>query len=260
MCKVLKHFKILTMKLFNSFQNIISSDQPFANERFVKYAAVLKEKFHSHNLSLTAMFIKTKMGSAQPHDLLALSKHFDFMHISPNYIEGLIRLGVPPFKIVMKMEFMGRGRIAPDTVHITLGYNEVCEILSKDKTSSWIVNYDHEVKANIAKRDNGIGKQMDVIIFPSSRSIANEMRYVIRRELAGALAYNLNMDDHLGKCKLDNDTFDDFHTIEGVKLNIPMRCNTTLPLVKTINDAIEVAVDEVIQETKITGQRHYFQS
>lgn len=206
------------------------------------------------------MFIKTKMGPAQPHDLLALSKYFDFMHIPSKYIEGLIRMGVPPSKIIMKIDFMGRGAIQPNTVHKTMGYNEVCAALSKDRTSKWEKYYDDEIKANIAKRDNGIGKQMDVIVFPSSRKIANDMRYIVRRELAGALAYTLNIDDYLGKCGLDDDTFEDFQTMTGVTLHIPMRYNTTFPLVKTINDAIQVAIDELIQETNIIRQPYLFQS
>ncbi|XP_055305034.1 probable chitinase 2 [Sitodiplosis mosellana] len=242
------------LELTWSFDN----DQPFANERFAKYAAVLMEKFQSHNLLLTSMFVKMKMGPSQPHDLLAFSKYFDFMLIAPNYIDGLIRMGVASSKIVIKTEFMGRGRISPDSIHKTLGYNEVCEMLSSNGESKWVQYYDHEVKAKIAKRENGIGKQMDVIVFPSSRTIANEMRYFVRRELAGALAYTLNVDDYLGKCGMDDDTFNDFRTISGVTLKIPMRHNTTFPLLRTMNDAILVAIDEFTQETNIMQQPHYF--
>lgn len=234
----------------------IFSDQPFANERFAKYAAALRDKFQSQNLSLTTMFIKTKFGPSQPHDLLALSKYFDFILISPNYIEGLIRLGVPSSKIVMKMEFMGRGQIHPDSKRKTLGYNEVCKVLSDDGASKWVKHYDHEVKAKIAKRDNGPGKQMDIIIFPSSRTIANEMRYVVRRDLAGALAYTLNVDDYLGKCGMDDDTFQDFQTMINDKENIPSKHNTTFPLLRTINDAIDKAFNE--SKMNIMQQQHYF--
>lgn len=204
------------------------------------------------------MFIKTKMAPAQPHDLLALSKYFDFMTIPLNYIEGLIKMGVPSSKIVVKIEFMGRGRISPETIHRTMGYNQVCEILSKDATTNWEKYYDHEIKANVAKRNNGIGKEMDIIIFPSNRNIANYMRYIVRNELAGAMAYNLNIDDYLGKCTRDNDIFNDFKTKVGITLHIPMQNYTKFPLLNSINNAIEVAIDEITQERNITQSIHKF--
>ena len=70
------------------------------------------------------------------------------------------------------------------------------------------------------------------------------------------LAYTLNVDDYLGKCGMDDDTFQDFQTITNDKENVPSKHNTTFPLLRTINDAIDKALNE--SKMNIMQEQHYF--
>lgn len=196
------------------------------------------------------------MTSGQPNDLLKMSKYLDFMNIHPNNIDGLLKMGVPTAKIVMKLEFMGRGKLFPDQVHRTIAYNEACDLFANDKT--WVKYYDSGVKANIAKKTNGV--EISVIIYPSGRHVANEVKYAVKFGLAGVMAYTLNADDYHGICAGDSysDTFIEFNMTSNVSQHIPIRNITNFPLLRTINDAIHVTIDEINQETNISKDSRYF--
>lgn len=61
----------------------------------------------------------------------------------------------------------------------------------------------------------------------------------------------MDEDDIRGKCGVDADTWDDFKVADGVVLNIPKRNESTFPLLKTINEAITLTLDEMQQQTNL---------
>lgn len=85
-------------------------------------------------------------------------------------------------------------------------------------------------------------------VIDSSRSIANKVRFAMKRGLTGVAMDFLDFDDVFGKCGIDNDTFEDFKPIEGVTLKFPKRTDPTFLLLRTVNEAIDVTMDEIKQE------------
>lgn len=165
-------------------------------------------------------------------------------------------MGVSPVKIIAQIEFVGRGIIAPDPSHQTIGYYEICEVLSSDPLK-WTKYWDAEIQAGIAKRENGFTEKMDIIVYPNSRKMAKTTRGLVRRKLAGILAYTLNSDDSTGRCGIDKDTYNDFlRPAKGVILNIPKTNETNFPLLRTINDAMIIAIDEMNQETDLKDKKY----
>lgn len=198
----------------------------------------LKDSFKSHNLLLTSTFIKMK--TLESDGLLKLSKFFDFIHVHQMQAETLVKLNVSPSKIITTVEFM---------VERTLCYYEICNLLlSNNGSSKWEKKWDSNIGASVADHETATGLKKSHTI-PSSRSVANQIRNAIRWGLAGAMAYTIDSDDTLGKCGIDEDTFDDFNPAKNIAFNIPNRNNTSFPLLRTINDAIFVAIDELQEET-----------
>lgn len=66
--------------------------------------------------------------------------------------------------------------------------------------------------------------------------------------------WSIDTDDFLGDCDIENDTFSDFKPIAGVKLNIPKRYNANYPLLRTINEATVLALDEIAQEAQLPNR------
>lgn len=83
------------------------------------------------------------------------------------------------------------------------------------------------------------------VILESSRSIANKVRFAVKRGLAGVAAVHMQFDDYLGVCAKNDDTFVDFQPAESAILNIPQRNDSTFPLLCTINEAIDLTLDEI---------------
>lgn len=183
-------------------------------------------------------------------------------------IDYLIKLGASPTKIVMGLPFYGRtfvteldgnfGDVSNDVgfqgVYTRengfMGYNEICVFVS-DRTSGWKKSYDTETNQAIAKYKNDETGETRVAVFDSSRSIANKMKFAMSRNLAGAMVWSIDTDDFHGDCDIDDDTFVDFKPIPGVTLNIPKRYNANYPLLRTINEATVLALDEIAQEAQL---------
>lgn len=64
---------------------------------------------------------------------------------------------------------------------------------------------------------------------------------------------SIDTDDFSGECddSFYFDTFNDFRAKPKVKLNIPKRVEKNYPLLRTLNDAIVITVDEMKQEEKL---------
>lgn len=186
-------------------------------------------------------------------------------------IQYLIKLGASPSKLVMGIPFYGRtfltnlngyyGDLSKDDSfqgpytreNGFLGYNEICTNLS-NKTSGWTTSWDAETAQAIARyRDEEMG-ETKVVTYDSTRSVANKMKFAMEQGLGGAMVWSIDTDDFLGDCEQELDTFSDFASTPGVKLTIPKRINANYPLLRTINEGIALALDEIDQENAIKEQ------
>lgn len=213
-------------------------------------------------------------------DIAAMSEYLDFIHFMPKYnyvetwpgnyrvedvlrirgisnledsIDSLINSGVSPAKLIIGVQFMGLSfhsilDLSPKsaTFRRAMGHNEVCQLLTTDKTTKWSKFYDDEFGVTVIKDESkswrGILRSTDVILLESGRSIANKVKFALSRKLAGAMAFTIDLDDYRGTCGMDEDAFADFNL--GGTVNIPNRHNTTQPLLKTLNFAFGVAAFE----------------
>lgn len=183
-------------------------------------------------------------------------------------INYLIQMGASPDKIVLGIPFYGRtfiteldgnfgdasndiGFMGPFTrENGFMGYNELCDILS-NRTSQWTKSYDTGTQQGVAKHRDDVTGQSRVVVYDSARSVAVKARFAMRKDLAGAMVWSVDTDDFLGECDTEHDTYDDFGEAAGVKLTIPRRVNSNYPLLRTINEAIIIALDEIRQESEI---------
>lgn len=183
-------------------------------------------------------------------------------------INYLLKLGANPSKIVVGLPFYGRTFVTNLEGHYGdasndigfqgpftkengfLGYNELCAMLS-DKSQGWTAEWDGPTSQSIARQRNTDTSETKVAVYDSTRSVANKIRFLMKKELAGAMVWSVDTDDFLGDCDTETDTYDDFKVASGVKLNVPKRLNTNYPLLRTINEAILVTLDEMAQEEEI---------
>lgn len=134
-----------------------------------------------------------------------------------------------------------------------MGYNEICALLS-DRTSGWNQSYNVEMSQAIATYKDEEANETRVAVFDSSRSIARKIKFAMSRNLAGAMIWSIDTDDFRGDCDIGDDTFADFQPSPGVTLNIPKRYNANYPLLRTINEAIVVSLDEIAQEAELSDK------
>ncbi|XP_058461142.1 probable chitinase 2 [Malaya genurostris] len=183
-------------------------------------------------------------------------------------IEHLLALGAPSNKIVMGLPFYGRTFVSPlkrakigdesddkgfagpsTNENGFMGYNEVCETL-KDNPDGWNVSWDATASEAVATMLDG--NMTKVVIYDSTRSIANKVRFSIRQNLGGLMIWSVDTDDFNGLCEPEKDTYADFGDREKIKLSIPSPVKDKYKLLTTVNDAILVAIDELNQENEIS--------
>lgn len=122
-----------------------------------------------------------------------------------------------------------------------LGYNEICSILS-NKTSGWSTTWDGATSQVVARSERNVFTQdVSVVTFDSSRSIANKVKFAMKKRLAGVMVWSVDTDDFLGKCEPDEDTYTDFRLVKTA----PRRVNQNYPLLRTINEATSLALEEL---------------
>lgn len=187
-----------------------------------------------------------RIGQGEPHDFVRISKHLDFMIIYPEYLERFIEIGVPHTKLVVRLEFLG-GDCDSFYEKLILTYNDICALISNG-TSRCNKHWNADRQTVRVKCEGEFGDRLNNIEFPNSRTIANEMRDIVRRGLAGTLVH-LNNDDYLGNCGVDDDVFDDFPSVGGDNFTSPQRNNVKFPLLSTIYETIIITQNEIVQET-----------
>lgn len=130
-----------------------------------------------------------------------------------------------------------------------VSYNEFCHLICSENCEK---TFDTEIGMTIVRmsRDRNESPEDIVFLFASSRTIANEVLYAIKRGLGGVMTGVLNDDDIYGMCILDTNTFEDFKANhDGVVLANTKRTDATFPLLKTINEAIILSLDEMQRQT-----------
>lgn len=84
------------------------------------------------------------------------------------------------------------------------------------------------------------------------------MKLVVERNLAGALAFTIDMDDFKGQCGIDADSFDDFGLDDDAIATIFERMGTTFPMLRTIDQALSLAVNNNrLMESISTASQRY---
>lgn len=225
---------------------------------------------------LTASVIAKSENFHEVLNIAKLSEYIDYVHLIPLYdyietwpgsnrvenvlkergisnieysINRLINSGVASAKIILGLEFIGLYfnsildlSVKHATFRKTMGYNEVCDLLSNDPDTKWDKFFDDTSNMNIAKHESKpffMIRRIRVLVFENSRSIANKVKLILSHQLGGAMAFPINTDDHDGSCGIEDDTFDDFSTLGTFDSRNTK--NATQPLLKTINYVLRIA-------------------
>lgn len=265
--------------MFNFCSELRSKERDQIKANVLNLAKMLRNELQGFALAFT--FIATENVLLQSHDYQILSEHLDFMnfmvvdnfdgfqnkftisdilkakgisHLEDTF-DHIVNMGVLPTKIVMGLRFAGTEFAnLEDTTNIfelinsDLDYIGFCHLFSNDMQSRWNRYYDIESSLAMTKLDNKETGEIRIIVFDSSRSIANKLNFAMQKHLAGIKTSLINTDDATGLCELDQDTFDDFpfQTINSTTLT---RNDTRFPLLRTINDVIVMTSPIVTDET-----------
>lgn len=234
----------------------------------------LKEKLDEKQLLFTLSLLSHKDYASIAFDYPAIAKYFDFIHIalaggyeqsfenelkarnvhdSEYVIDELIKLGVPPSKILIDIKFKGFHALSDRNFKEHRNYWGSSEyICFQIILNNYNITYNIEFGVGLAMNMN----KNDIYLIESSRVIANKIRFAMRSNLAGVLINGVGSDDYNSRCKeIDNDTYDDYKSlVTGVTLNIPIQTDRKPFYANILNEAIIVALDEIEQETKIMAK------
>lgn len=250
-------------------------------DKAISLLELLKQNFgqDERKLLLTSSFSMSPDFFETNFNFSALSEHLDFVHFLPidfdvesleNYnasairnelntlsiqekINGLIDANVPASKLIMGVTFGGIDFYSTNSSQDSpkfLEYGNVCAMITDSNADKWMTYYEDEIDLMNAFYRNDDDNEKRTVLYGDCQMVANQMRFAVKRGLAGAVAVTVDRDDFMGICPLENDTFYDFLTDEGIILNFPEQNETTFPLLRTINEAITVALDELSQQTK----------
>lgn len=210
----------------------------------------LSASFRPGNLSLIASFDDAS------YDYAKFSKYLDLIHLSKELIENAKESGVPLSKLILEISFAVWDTVYDQNDNFEAGdflrYDEVCDIESHYENI--ILNrtfYDNRVIIQYSSDDQN-GKT-HYIRFDSTRTVAQKTRYAIRNNFKGILAHFVDMDDSIGTCATEVDTFDDFKSVDHGNSNNPSGSDKTFPRLTAINDAIILSLHEIEVENRSNG-------
>lgn len=218
----------------------------------------MREAFQSNNLLLTLSFKGNKDALVNALDYATMQHYVEFIqfisvkptHRNSNSIEivkqfpflnntinSLVKSGVSPMKTIIGIrKFCGYEREIAALVH------KFTFVARYQLSTDW-----HKVLdcVQIPKKISEIRSRC--IEFESARSVANQIRLLMKRNIAGVNVYALNSYDYFIGPHMTMDTFADFKAIDGITLKIPEQSDDQYPLVKTINEAMLITQSEIIQ-------------
>lgn len=259
----------------NFFLNIFSFLLSSKKDKVLEILKEISKRLKKENIALASSFFLTLDDRPfDKSDFLKYSQHFDFIHsmqfvvdddmlpfsfehvlneVKPsnaqNKIIKFIEWGILPEKIILEVVFGGPMCNIETKAIGFMSYSYICKVMARDKPPKTMHLYDNETdlaKMNALDDENNENQ----IYYPTSRTIANQIRFAIRHNLAGIFTDLLQNDDVAGNCFADTDTFNDFKLAKGIKLKIPKR-KKGIPLIKTINDALIVSVKEFSQMNRV---------
>lgn len=178
-----------------------------------------------------------------------LSNYVDFIQIKHlNATDELIKLNVPPEKIVWQLLLHGNERLLNENISLEIEnvkeFKDICSTISID---AWERIYDGN--GCIAKKKYENDNISWTIRFDCGRSIANKVKIAIKLGLAGVTITNLSNDDVRGKCQCEDDTFADFSLSEEKR-----KCNySNFFALNTVYDAIDRSFSEIDRNSKESG-------
>lgn len=257
---------------FFSFSSQISPLEFYTIVLFIKDLKA-KLKYGRSKLGLTMSFSVSNNFNVEKYELSTLSKYVDFMSFIQIYSDpsteyltinealqaraasnveqkviDLLESVVPSTKIVIGVQFGGpelfttmNANYRASKLNAILSYNSICNLISNETLKWEWQNYNG---LTLLKNKN----ESRVIVFESTRSIANRMRFVVSRNLAGVVINSIDMDDFSDKGKIDEDTFDDFEISNEITMNFQQQNGTNFPLLRTINAAIITAISETSKQ------------
>lgn len=211
----------------------------------------LDESFKPHNFILSAAF-DTEDEFGEIYDYTAMSEHLHFIHMTDSMnIDPLIAAGVDVSKITMGIVFNGF-EVLPEIRSVgsnILMYGQVCDLLANNNVLK--EEYDESTDMFIASFTDAQGA-IRFIRFENTQTIANKTRSAMHRNLGGIFVFTIDADDAYGKCTTGQDTIDDYYTpVNGVALNIPNKSDAYYPLLRAVNDAIVMTIDELQEEQQV---------
>lgn len=163
-------------------------------------------------------------------------------------------MGVPFYGRAFKTSFEGNIDDEADSLSFQgpytrengfLGYNEICELLN-NSSSGWSTMWDPETSQVLSRSEkNTTTGLVQVLCYDNARSIANKVKFAMERQLAGIMAWSIDTDDFHGNCAVEKDTYDDYRHLKSANIGIPQQTNKAYPLLRTINTAILLALEDI---------------
>lgn len=234
-------------------------------DEIVNFMQKLRKKCDNVRLQLTISFHMSQHFLAREYKFLSLTETVDFITFNPKYNtenfnytiddarkdRGLGKniekfrewFWVPPSKMLIGLQFGGPrfnhietdDGIKSNTFDKMLNYNDIF-IATTER--NWNASYDTFYNM-LTMSNETIGQ---TITFESPYTFVHQIRSILHQvDVAGIFTGLLNDDNYLGKCQIYDDAF--LHYAKSSMFPSKWKDNT-FPLLKTVNDAIKLSLDE----------------
>lgn len=188
-----------------------------------------------------------KVGFAAPLDgagQINVKKRVDFFTVE----------GVEAAKMVIGIPFYGRMFVSQNEGDIGmfsewsfagpfyketgfLGYNELCHMQKDQKFETKFYERASQAVSKFVKDG-----QTHVVTYDTPRSVANKMKFVVDKKLAGVWIWFVSGDDLHGECDPDATAFADYPPDQAPTQSSMPR---DFPLLRTINNALEILQPDI---------------